>query len=108
MALDQQYQADWNEYRRRRRLELGIALTLPLAVLVVGVPLGQHFVSDVPVILVAGIWLIALFHAGFHRMSWCCPRCAKPFFEAWFYYNAFAGQCVHCGLPKWSCDPDAH
>src|SRR5581483_4668326 len=42
--------------------------------------------------------------AGNFALRFPCPRCGKPFFEKWWYYNSAARRCVHCGLPKYA-DP---
>jgi predicted RNA-binding Zn-ribbon protein involved in translation (DUF1610 family) len=40
--------------------------------------------------------------AARHLESWRCPQCGETFFRRGLWHNGFAGQCMNCGLAKWS------
>jgi len=101
------YEEQWKSYRRRSRLSWLVFLTYIPGVLIIGVPLRDIFSSDIPVYVVAGLWILALIVIGNYAIAWRCPRCGEPFFKGSWYYNSFARRCVHCKLPKWSTDPGA-
>ncbi len=44
---------------------------------------------------------------GFLWILWRCPRCKGLFFVDVIVAHPFTPRCLHCGLPKWSTDPDA-
>jgi hypothetical protein len=107
MKADPAYEAQWQDYRRRSRLGLLLFLGYVPGVALLGLPLTLLFSSGIPILVVAGAWMLALSVIGNRGLAWRCPRCGEHFFRGSWYYNSFARRCVHCGLPKWSTDPDA-
>ena len=53
------YQEAWRNYRRRRNLFWAISLTYVPGVAVTGVPLSRVFQTEVPVFVIATLWLLA-------------------------------------------------
>jgi len=96
------YEAKWNEYRRRRRLFFAIFLSYVPGVWLVAIPVMYWFGSETPVYFIAGAWMIAFAVAGSRVSMFPCPRCGKWFFATWYFHNPLARRCVHCGLPKWA------
>jgi hypothetical protein len=96
------YEKKWNDYRKRRRLFLIVAITfLPGASLIV-VFLDKIFGSGFQSEVVLTLWLIAFFITGIRFSYWKCPRCNRNYFIKHFMANQFAQNCLHCGLPKWA------
>ena len=102
------YQEAWRNYRRRRNLFGAIPLTYVPGVAVTGVPLSRVFQTEVPVFVIATLWLLAFAVFAGYLQLWKCPRCRKAFFLKWWCRDPFAEECVHCGLPKWAGDPSRH
>jgi hypothetical protein len=98
-----EYEAQWTEYRRRRRVFWLIFVTYIPGVFLIGVPLGNIFNSETPAVVTALMWMAAFAIAGWRTTYWRCPRCRKRFFATW-YVNQFARKCVHCGLKKWATE----
>jgi len=84
-----------------------IFLTYVPGVFAIGVPLTHLVSSEIPVYVLAGLWMLAFVISGNYAIAWRCPRCSKTFFRTSWYYNSFARRCVHCKLPKWSLDSAA-
>jgi hypothetical protein len=95
------YEAEWRDYRKRRRLFWIVWLTYIPGVIAIALPLQYLFASETPIYFVALGWMAAFFLSGWRLGSWPCPRCGKWFFAKWWYGNLFARRCVHCKLPKW-------
>lgn len=51
---------------------------------------------------VGAIALVALIVTGIRIAFYRCPRCGGLFSSSFFYSNAFARRCLHCGLKKWA------
>ncbi|MEP6671004.1 MAG: hypothetical protein ABJF10_17725 [Chthoniobacter sp.] len=107
MSSTPTYEEQWKVYRHRSRLFWLVFLGYVPGVFLLGVPLRYLFSSNIPVYIVAGLWMLAFAISGNYAVAWRCPRCGKPFFRGSWYTNSWARRCVHCQLPKWSCDPEA-
>lgn len=92
----------WQEYRRRRNLALFAVLGYVPLVIVFAMASERLFHSTTPFFVVAIGWAIFFVVAGIRCETFRCPRCGKWFFAKWWYHNAFARRCVHCGLPKYA------
>jgi hypothetical protein len=98
----------WDEYKRRTRLCLLALLLFPLWLVPGGtiqhVLAGYGFNATSWVTFVAVVLppLACVMVAHLWRMCWPCPCCGRWFHVTWWYGNAFARRCVHCGLPKWT------
>ena len=98
----------WDQYRRRRRAFWLALLLLPLWL----VPGGtiEHVLAGYGFNATNGVTFLAVvvppmacvMVAHLRLMCWPCPRCGRSFHLSWWYGNAFARRCVHCGLPKWT------
>jgi hypothetical protein len=98
------YDAEWQRYRRLRRLSL--LFLVPFCMM------PWYLFSDspparpllLPIAMVLGfIGVGAWFMLNYFR----CPRCGKLFAITWWYsLSIFALKCVNCGLRKFS-DGDA-
>lgn len=104
---DSSYEARWRDCRRRTRRFWWVFLTYLPGVAVVGMPLGYLLSSDSAVVVVGGVWMLAGAITHVHAMMWSCPRCGEAYFWRWCGVDAFTSRCLHCKLPKWSCDPGA-
>ena len=100
------YEAQWNEYRKRRLVFVLLAATYIPAQFVISLPLSRALGSDSVIPIVAVLWIAAFGVAGMRLSRWPCPRCGKPFHLTQRRYKSFARKCVHCGLPKWSTNPE--
>ena len=96
------YEAEWSEYRNRRRIFWWISLTYVPAVFTLGSIFRAFVRTDAVIGIVAVGWMIAFVVAGSRMTYWPCPRCGDAFFNTWWYHNPFASRCVHCGLRKWA------
>jgi hypothetical protein len=99
------YTAQWEEYRKQRRLVWALILTYVPGALLLGSLLARLFQSQVFFFVPAVAWMIAIFVFAQSTASWPCPRCGERFFQSTWYHNSFAQRCVHCKLPKWADGP---
>lgn len=105
-----EYSSEWDELRRlhRRLLKVAAAGIATFGLIPVANSLrGIGFFLFVAWVIV----LVTLFSTLMNLSYWACPRCGKPFHYIQRTFgninNPFAGQCIHCGLPKWAdTDPD--
>ena len=100
----------WHEYRRRRRafrFSCLIALLWMVPGSLIRFLLDRYGLDDGPAFLLAvGLPIMAIIANAHIRKMFCpCPRCGRPFHIKWYYGNAFARRCVHCGLPLWTPVP---
>lgn len=111
MEISLAFEKVWQEHKRRERQWAVVFMSGPVTICLVGCPLNWIFGSEVPMEVpfgvLAGCWLAAGTVAGHRVQRLKCPRCGEPFFSGPTYSNVFAGRCLNCGLPKWSCDPRA-
>ena len=96
------YRDAWVGYRRRSRIFWLLFLGYVPVVLVVGYVSFWLFGTFTPAFVAAVLYMVAMAVAGNYGGAWRCPRCHRPFFAKWWFYNSFARSCVHCGLPKWA------
>jgi hypothetical protein len=47
-------------------------------------------------------FVAAIGAAGLRVARFACPRCGKPYFETWYFFQLLRRACVHCGLPRQS------
>jgi hypothetical protein len=55
--------------------------------------------------LVTLVFLAAIGVAGLRVARFACPRCGKPFFETWYFFQLLRRECAHCRLPRESGIP---
>ena len=103
------YLAQWLDLRRWESTARFTFLLYPPGAAGLGWLLNRITGSDIPGTVAALAWLAmtAVFNARLVRFR--CPRCHERFFcvsgpgylslqKGWL----FAGECVHCGLPKYA------
>ena len=50
--------------------------------------------------LVTLAFVVAIGVAGLRVASFACPRCGKPFFENWYFFQVLRRECAYCGLRR--------
>jgi hypothetical protein len=50
--------------------------------------------------LVTFAFVAAIGAVGLRIARFACPRCGKPFFETWYFFQLLRRECVHCGLRR--------
>jgi len=90
----------WIALRRRSRV-----LSLLLFASVPGIFLFSWLLDGVlrqslllPLITIA--FLAAIGVAGLRVARFACPRCGKPFFENWYFFQLLRRECAYCGLRR--------
>ncbi len=94
----------WGEYRKRRNVALFAFIGYVPIVFAIALLSIRLFSTFTPAFVVAFAWMAFVLIASNLVARFRCPRCGKPFFAQWWYYNSFARRCVHCGLRKYA-DP---
>jgi hypothetical protein len=94
----------WDEYRRRRKLNLFAFigyLPVVFGTAVIAEPL-IHF-PGAPIVVMVG-WMIFIAVADVRHAKFRCPRCGGLFFLRYGFYARYYDEprCVHCGLPKYA------
>jgi hypothetical protein len=93
-----QFAAVWRDYRRRRRWFLGAVLGGVLIAALLAA-LSNRLTLGIAAFWAFGApWIICVLVVAVRLQMFKCPRCHLPFSNG----NPFAGNCLHCGLPKWS------
>ena len=88
-------------YRKRDRTLLFGALAIVLIIVGLIFPditreFLQKYKTAFAVVII--VWFMALIISTFSWAFAKCPRCGGMFFAKWYFGNAFALKCVHCGL----------
>lgn len=60
--------------------------------------------QSVLLLLVTLAFLAAIGVAGLRVARFACPRCGKPFFETWYFFQLLRTECAHCRLRRESGD----
>jgi hypothetical protein len=97
------YRDKWNDYRRTRRENLLLLVSVVPGAMATSW-LARDFGSDSLGPLFAAIWLVSWAFTAFRLATWRCPRCTKHYFQDGFTSNVFARHCLHCQLAKWSLE----
>ena len=50
--------------------------------------------------LVTFAFVAAIGAVGLRVARFACPRCGKPYFETWYFFQLLRRECVHCGLRR--------
>jgi hypothetical protein len=50
--------------------------------------------------LVTFAFVAAIGVAGLRVARFACPRCGRPFFETWYFFQLLRRECAHCGLRR--------
>ena len=101
------YEEVWKVHERRQRQWIHVSVFGFGAACLIGYSLDWILKSHMPFIVLGASWFIAALFTGAKVQRLKCPRCGELFFFGTTYKNEFASRCLNCGLPKWSCDPDA-
>ena len=106
MTETERYEAAWLDLRSRRRLILLSIFLYPIAAAVIVVALAaiSPSVANQAAEWAVWGWLAALTGANLYRAIFKCPRCHNLFFWRPLLANAFAGECLSCGLRKGAPD----
>jgi|ERR1035441_1744215 hypothetical protein len=92
----------WGGFRRVRNIVwLAFLGYVPIVAFIAFVSV-RLFSTLTPAFIAAFAWMGFFLIAGNLFIRFPCPRCGKPFFSKWWYYNSFARRCVHCGLKKYA------
>jgi hypothetical protein len=92
----------WSNYRCRRRVFVFLLLALlPTLILLTG-PVERLFGSETPLLIVAYVWLVAIFAAFYWMNAFPCPRCKRAFCRTRWRDVVLPPMCMNCGLPKWA------
>jgi len=97
------YQEAWQLYKRQGRLWIALFILYVPAVVGSALLSLKLLHTPRPAIAVALIWMAFTLYLGARINLWRCPRCGNAFSGTlWRSKGIFAGQCVHCGLTKYS------
>jgi len=102
--MNPDYTDQWAKLRKSERLASWTFWTYVPGTALLGIPLSKAVGSDWPFSIIGISWFLAVFVTNRIAFGFNCPRCEKPFFYTWWFYNGFAKKCVHCGLAKWASD----
>lgn len=105
MTSEDQYAAQWRDLQSRMTtffaVWIGGFIGIGLTMAIVSSSFGEPAANVVAIALFV-VWAIAFFVTGSRWSYFRCPRCGEHFFKSTLYVNQLGGQCLHCGLPKWS------
>lgn len=90
----------WRDLRRRSRL-----LWWVLAASLPSIFLFSWLLDDalrpsllLPLLTLAFVTAIGV--AGLRVARFACPRCGRPYFESWYFFQLLRRECAYCGLPR--------
>src|SRR5437867_2231180 len=107
MSISSQFEFAWRDYRRRRRWFFGTWLGGFVIVASLAAIFDRLSLRTAGFWILGPAWMICFLVGALRLQLFRCPRCHRPFFNAYWYGNPLARRCVHCGLPKWSAE-DSH
>jgi len=55
--------------------------------------------------LVTFAFVAAIGVVGLRIARFACPRCGKPYFETWYFFQLLRRECAHCHLRRESGAP---
>ena len=110
MNTSEQFISAWADYRRRRRWFFGawlggFVVVASLATLLASLSSG---LGTAAFWILGPAWMVSFVVVAARLQLFKCPRCRRPFFNAFWYRNPLAQKCVHCGLRKWSTEDSSH
>jgi len=90
----------WRDLRRRSRLLWWVlAASLPSIFLFSWLLDGALQPSLLlPLLTLAFVTAIGV--AGLRVARFACPRCGRPYFENWYFFQLLRRECAYCGLPR--------
>ena len=50
--------------------------------------------------LITFAFVAAIGVLGRRIARFACPRCGKPYFETWYFFQLLRSECAHCGLKR--------
>lgn len=107
--MNENYEAAWEEYRRKRMLYWIVwAAFIPVILFAnsfPAMPLPKSIDARLVFFVLWGIvWIIA----GNNIRLWRCPRCHNHFHRIWLGLGGtvLTQRCVHCGLRKFATTDD--
>ncbi|HTQ75882.1 MAG TPA: hypothetical protein VMI74_16500 [Burkholderiales bacterium] len=56
--------------------------------------------------LVTFAFVAAIGVVGLRVAHFACPRCGKPYFESWYFFQLLRRECAHCHLRRESGAPE--
>jgi hypothetical protein len=90
----------WRVLRRRsRQLWWVLSASLP-GIFFFAWLLDGVFRPSLLLSLLTLAFVVAIGVAGLRVASFACPRCGKPFFENWYFFQLLRRECAYCGLPR--------
>ena len=96
----------WCALRRRSRLLWWVLLSSVPGIFLFAWLLDGVLRPGPLVPLLTLAFLTAIGVAGLRVASFACPRCGKPFFETWYFFQLLRSECAYCGLRRERGDPE--
>ena len=90
----------WCALRRRSRLLWWVLLSSVPGIFLFAWLLDGVLRPGALVPLLTLAFLTAIGVAGLRVASFACPRCGKPFFETWYFFQLLRSECAYCGLRR--------
>jgi hypothetical protein len=99
--------AAWRALRRDSQILWWLLIaSLPGIFLVSLLLLDGALRQSVALPLVTFAFVAAIGVAGLRVARFACPRCGKPYFETWYFFQLLRRECVHCHLRRESGAPE--
>ena len=93
----------WRALRRDSQILWWLLFaSLPGIFVVSGLLLAGALRQNALLPLVTFAFVAAIGAVGVRIARFACPRCGKPYFETWYFFQLLRRACVHCGLPRQS------
>jgi hypothetical protein len=97
----------WRALRRDSKILWWLlSASLPGIFVVSCLLLGGALRGNVPLPLVTFSFVAAIGVMGLRIARFACPRCGKPYFESWYFFQLLRRECAHCRLRRESGAPE--
>ena len=93
------YAAEWQEFRKRRRMALTVFFVGPPALLLASLIWQSFHLPAFPILVLVAVVFLAFAVTTIRFAGWRCPRCRKPFLAGFWFLPI--RRCLFCKLPIW-------
>jgi hypothetical protein len=94
------FEAAWRDLDRRATILWFLLLGAIPGVFLLGYLLNDLLQQDAPILAVVLAWMTGIAWAGSRMASFACPRCARAFYENWYFFKPLRRSCAYCSLQR--------
>jgi hypothetical protein len=94
------FEGAWRDLDRRSTMLWFLLLGAIPGIFLLRYLLNDLLQQDAPIVAVVLAWMIGIAWAGSRMASFACPRCARAFYENWYFFKPLRRSCAYCSLQR--------